>query len=86
MYIVSFTKLFSLVVEWNLVCDRLALLSTVQETGSAAATCITLIFNSKSIFSSSEKVFLSFLGAQDSIPPAYVARRAGTTTLLLLGS
>jgi hypothetical protein len=53
MLIVSFTKLFSLVVEWNLVCDRLALLSTVQETGSAPATCISIIFKS-----SSKPVFL----------------------------
>ncbi len=34
----------------------------------------------------SERVFLIFYGAQESIPPAYVAWRAGTTTLFLLGS
>ncbi len=32
-----------------------------------------------------EHEFLNVQGAQDSIPPAYVACRAGTTTLFLLG-
>jgi hypothetical protein len=36
--------------------------------------------------SSSETVFLNAEGAQESIPPAYVAWRAGTPTLFLLGS
>jgi hypothetical protein len=31
-------------------------------------------------------VFLNFYGAQESIPPAFVAWRAGTTNLFLLGS
>ena len=31
-------------------------------------------------------LFLNFYGAQESIPPAFVAWRAGTTTLFLLGS
>jgi hypothetical protein len=31
-----------------------------------------------------EAVFLNFYGAQESIPPAYVAWRDGTTTLFLL--
>ncbi len=33
-----------------------------------------------------ETVFLTFKGAQESIPPAYVAWKADTTTLFLLGS
>ncbi len=33
-----------------------------------------------------EVVFLSFQGAQESIPPAYVAWRAGMTILFLLDS
>jgi hypothetical protein len=32
-----------------------------------------------------ETVFLNLKGAQESIPPEYVARRAGKTTLFLLG-
>jgi hypothetical protein len=34
---------------------------------------------------SPEAVFVTFSGAQESITPAYVAWRAGTTTLFLLG-
>ncbi len=34
----------------------------------------------------SEPVFLQFYGAQESIPPAFVAWRAGTATQFLLGS
>ncbi len=33
-----------------------------------------------------ETVFFNLYGAQESIPPAYVAWQAGTTTLFLLGS
>jgi hypothetical protein len=38
------------------------------------------------LWSDSETVFLNFQRAQASIPPAYVAWRAGTATLFLLGS
>ncbi len=34
----------------------------------------------------SEPVFLNAYGAQESIPPAYVAWRTGTITLFLLGA
>ncbi len=38
------------------------------------------------ILSYTEPEFLEFYEAQESIPPAYEACRAGTTTLFLLGS
>jgi hypothetical protein len=37
-------------------------------------------------FAKTEPEFLNLYGAQESIPPGYVAWRAGTTTLFLLGS
>jgi hypothetical protein len=40
----------------------------------------------KLLVSYTEPEFLNFYGAQESIPPAYVAWRAGTTTLFLLRS
>jgi hypothetical protein len=44
------------------------------------------IYLTKLYISRPETVFLNFQGAQESIPPAYVAWRAGTTTLFLLSS
>jgi hypothetical protein len=37
-------------------------------------------------YSTSETLLLNFWGAQESISPAYVAWRAGTTTLFQIGS
>ncbi len=38
------------------------------------------------LFTPPEPEFINFYGVHESIPPAYVAWRAGTTTLFIIGS